>query len=71
MGERLIQKLVHEGEYVIEVEVKLIETNEGWSPYLTLEDANKLDEARLTLQAGDLKRAQTIGRLFRLTPVTP
>jgi len=32
-------KLVHEGEYVAEVEVELIESDEGWSPYLSLEDA--------------------------------
>lgn len=26
-------KRVHEGQYVAEVEVELIETDEGWSPY--------------------------------------
>ena len=26
-------KLVHEGQYVAEVDVELIETDEGWSPY--------------------------------------
>jgi hypothetical protein len=28
---------VDEGEYAAEVEVELIETDEGWSPYLSLE----------------------------------
>jgi len=32
-------KLIHIGEYMAEVEVELIETPEGWSPYLSLEDA--------------------------------
>jgi len=29
-------KLVQEGEYVAEVEVELIESEEGWAPYLSL-----------------------------------
>ena len=32
-------KLIHEGKYVAEVDVELIETDEGWSPYRSLEDA--------------------------------
>jgi hypothetical protein len=37
-------KLVHGGKYVAEIEVELIYTAEGWSPYLSLSDALKLDE---------------------------
>jgi len=40
---RRYKKLVHEGEYAAEVEVDLIATDEGWSPYLPLEDAERLD----------------------------
>jgi len=39
-------KLVREGQYVAEVDVKLIEEDEGWSPYLSLEDAAQLDSVR-------------------------
>jgi len=39
-------KFVHEGEYVAEVEVELLESAEGWAPYLSLEEAQKLDEVR-------------------------
>jgi hypothetical protein len=46
-------KLVHEGKYVAEVDgrghVELVETGEGWSPYLSLEDAYKLDAVREAL----------------------
>ncbi len=42
MTNRRISKLVHEGEYVAEVEVELIYTGDGWSPYLSLSDAQKL-----------------------------
>jgi hypothetical protein len=62
-------KLVHEGQYVAEVEVELLETDEGWSPYLSLEDAYKLDDVRGALRKGDIKRAAQIARVFTLTPV--
>lgn len=62
-------KLVHEGDFVAEVPVELIETEGGWSPYLSVEDAKKLDEVRDALRRGDLKSAAKLGRVFRLTPV--
>lgn len=62
-------KLIHEGQYAAEVEVELIDTDEGWSPYLSLEDAEKLDEVRKALRRGDLKRASQLARVFELTPV--
>src|SRR5687768_7752011 len=34
MGKRKRRKLVHEGRYVAEVDVELIEDDTGWSPYL-------------------------------------
>jgi hypothetical protein len=63
-------KLVHQGQYVAEVEVELTDSKEGWSPYLSLEDAQKLDEVRECLHRGDLKRAGQFGRIFKLTPVS-
>ncbi len=62
-------KLVHEGQYVAEVDVELLDTGEGWSPYLSLEDAYKLDDVRGALRRGDIKRAAQIARVFTLTPV--
>jgi hypothetical protein len=47
-------KLVHVGEYVAEVEVELVYTDEGWSPYLSLSDALKLDEVRELLRQGEV-----------------
>jgi len=38
MKKRKHTKLVHEGKYVAEVDIELIDTSEGWSPYLALED---------------------------------
>ena len=69
MTRRQISKLVHEGEYVAEVEVELIYTDEGWSPYLSLDDAQKLDEVRESLRRGELEVAARIARVFKLTPI--
>jgi hypothetical protein len=45
-------KLVHEGQYVAEVDVELLDTDEGWSPYLSLEDGYRLDDVRDALRRG-------------------
>ena len=62
-------ELVREGQYMAEVPVTLIETGSGWSPYLSLDDAEKLDEVRLALRRGDLKAAARLGKVCELTPV--
>ncbi len=69
MRKRRHVKLVHEGQYVAQVEVELVETDEGWSPYLSLENAYKLDDVRDALRRGDLKTAMRLSRVFNLTPV--
>jgi len=69
MKTRKMTKIVHEGEYIAEVEVNLIDTDEGWSPYLSLEDAYKLDDVRKALHEGDTNSAAKYGRVYRLTPV--
>lgn len=69
MKTRQYTKLVHEGQYVAEVDVELIETDSGWSPYLSLEDAFKLDDVREALRRGDVRAASRQARLFTLTPV--
>jgi hypothetical protein len=63
-------KLVHEGQYVAEVEVELIDADEGWSPYLSLEDVYKLDDVRAALRRTDVKTAARLSRVFSLTPIS-
>ena len=48
---------VHEGKYVAEVPVELIQEEGGGSPYFSLDDARKLEAARLALRAGDIAEA--------------
>jgi hypothetical protein len=63
------KKYVHEGNYVAEVEVDLLDNESGWSPYISLEDAYKLDDVREALRRGDLRGASQWARIFSLTPV--
>ena len=69
MKKRSRKKLVRQGSYVVEVELELLEADTAWSPYLSVEDACRLDDAREALRAGDIKRASQFGRVFTLTPV--
>ncbi|MBN1663804.1 MAG: hypothetical protein JW943_09410 [Deltaproteobacteria bacterium] len=69
MKKRLYKKLIHEGEYVAEVDIELIDTDEGWSPYLSLEDAQKLDDVRDCLRRGDIRTAAQLARLYTLTAI--
>ncbi len=62
-------KYVHEGQYVAEVEVELMEEENGWSPYLSVDGAYKLDNVRDALRKGDLKAASKYGRIYKLRPV--
>lgn len=69
MKKRKHTKLIYEGEYVAKVDVELIDTNSGWSPYLLLEDAQKLDDVREALRKGNLKAASRLARIYTLKPV--
>ena len=69
MNRRKIAKLVHVGDYVAEVTVEMIYTDDEWSPYLSLEDALKLDDVRDALQQRDLKTAQRLARVYTLAPL--
>ena len=69
MTKRPHTKLIHEGRYVAEVDIELLEGDDAWSPYVSLDDAKKLDEIRKALRCEDLKRASQLARVFELTPV--
>ena len=69
MTKRHHTKLVREGSFVAEVDVELIETGDGWSPYLSVADARKLDEVREALKRGNVAVASSLARVFALTPI--
>ena len=41
----------------------------GWAPYLSLEDALKLDDVRAALRRGDIEDAARLSRVYTLTPL--
>lgn len=57
---------IHEGRYVAEVDVELIEDESGWSPYLDKEDAFRLDDVRKALREDNLDLASRYGRIYEL-----
>ena len=69
MKRRKRTKYLHEGRYVAEIEVEVVEDEGGWSPYLRVDDAYKLDDARDALRQGDLNSAAKYGRIYELRPV--
>lgn len=69
MSIRKKTKYIHEGKYVAEVDVELLEDDTGWSPYLTVEDACRLDDVRNALHRGDIAATSKLARVFRLEPV--
>ena len=70
MSIKATTRLVREGEFAAEVAVTLVESSGGWTPYLSLEDAYKLDDVREALRTGDVRRAsQLASRVYRLTPL--
>lgn len=66
---RASKKFIREGRFAAEVQIDLIEDETAWSPYLSPDDARKLDAVRLALRRGDLSEAAKYGRVFELTPV--
>ena len=70
MTTRKRTKIVHEGKYIAEVDVELLEDETGWSPYLSLDDAYKLDDVKEALRRGDIAAASRSSRVFSLTPVS-
>ena len=70
MTVRSARRFVREGAFAAEVNVELVESDGGWTPYLSVDDAYKLDNVRDALRAGDIERASRLAtRIYRLTPV--
>jgi hypothetical protein len=62
-------KMICEGDYIAEVSVELICDETGWSPYLSLNDAEKLDKVREAFRKGNIGKAGQIASVFKLLPV--
>ena len=69
MKKRKRTKFIHDGKYAAEVEIEVLDSADEWSPYLSLEEAYKLDDVRNALRQGDIETAAKYGKVFELTPV--
>lgn len=69
MRKRASTKFVHEGRYAAEVAIELIDEDHEWAPYISLDDAKKLDAVRAALRAGDIAAASKLARVYELKPV--
>ncbi len=69
MTKRKQTKFIYENNFAAEVEVELLEEPGGWSPYLSVDDAYRLDDVREALRRGDVKTAAKYSRVFSMTPV--
>ncbi len=69
MKKRRHTKWIHVGKYVAKVDIELIDTGEGWSPYLSLDDALKLDDVRDALRREDFETATRNARIYTLAPI--
>ena len=66
MQNRKHTKMVHEGRYVAEVDIEIIDSDEGWEPYLSLNDALKIDTVRDSLRQGTIAEAQQYSKVYEL-----
>ncbi|MCF8296125.1 MAG: hypothetical protein K9H48_15040 [Melioribacteraceae bacterium] len=72
MNKRKQIKSIREGNYLAEVTVsegsigEILETSESWSPYLSLQDAYKLDDVREALREDDLDKAMRLAKIYTL-----
>lgn len=64
-----VKRMVHAGKYVAEVTVVSIPDDDAWGPYLSLDDALKLQRVEKALKAGDLKSASMDAAVYELKPI--
>lgn len=69
MTRKQTTKLIHFGDYVAEVNVELVYTDDEWSPYLSVDDAMKLDDVREALQQKDFVTATRLAHVYKLSPL--
>lgn len=60
---------IHEGEYMVEMQVTLTELDHAWGPLLAADDVKRLDLVRDALRRRDLDTASKFGRVFKLSPL--
>lgn len=66
---RIATKFVHVGKYAAVVDVVRIPDDDAWGPYLSVDDALKIEAVEKALKTGDIAGASKLARVFELKPV--
>jgi hypothetical protein len=61
-----VTKRVRQGNLMAEVKVAVIPDDGSWGPYLSLDDANKLERVKKALKAGDIATAAKDAEVFEV-----
>ena len=69
LNKRQQTKFLHEGNYVAQVEIELVDSNTGWSPTMSLDTAYRLDDIRLALLQCDIKTASKYATVFEMKQI--
>lgn len=67
---RRVTRFVHAGRYAAEVSVELIPDDDAWGPYLSMDDALKLERVQAALEKGEIAAAAREARVFELLPIS-
>jgi len=62
-------KLIHEGDYVAKIEIVIEQSDGPWGPYVSPDEAMKLDAVRIALRKNDIEAAAKYGKVYRLSLV--
>jgi hypothetical protein len=65
-----VTRLVYAGRYAAEVSVELIPDDDAWGPYLSMDDALKLERVRSALERGEITAAAREARVFEFLPIS-
>ena len=66
---RKSKNILHEANYVAQVEIELIDSSTGWSPSMSLDTAYILDDIRLALRQGDIQTAAKYATVFEIKKI--
>ena len=69
MKRRTATELIHEGRYAAEVTIELEDSDESWSPTMSVADALRLERVTDALRRGDIAGAAKDARVFELLPL--
>jgi hypothetical protein len=69
MSRRQATELIREGRYAAEVTIELEDSDDSWSPTMSVDDALRLERVTHALRRGDIAEAAKDAKVFELLPL--